>query len=254
MMTGVIDDQLQNALREKLEAEFVGNDGRPLVMRFRTSTNSEDLDAFPCAGCYESHTGDPSDWPDVLKAIRSAYSSAWLFRTFEERSYYRVDHKSVGMALLVHHRFDGEVANGVAITSNPYDSSGADSARYVNVEFGGAAEVVHLPSGVTTDQFLYFANGSTSYISRSNLVAKDQHVLSDAQIAELGSALDAVHQLFASAYKDPGSSWYAMDSEFKFIACDALGNPTDTPTLWIKQARPYPSPFAAVPAASSSGP
>jgi hypothetical protein len=38
-----------------------------------------------------------------------------------------------------------------------------------------------------------------------------------------------------------------MDVEFKFIACDALGNPTGTSTLWLKQARPYPSPFASGP-------
>jgi pyruvate,water dikinase len=106
-------------------------------MRFRSSTNSEDLDGFPCAGCYESHTGDPADWVDVLDAIRETWASIWLFRTFEERAYNGIDHTSVVMALLVHHNFPDEEANGVALTSNPFDPSGLQPGFYVNVQYGG---------------------------------------------------------------------------------------------------------------------
>jgi hypothetical protein len=97
-------------------------------LRFRTSTNSEDLDGFPCAGCYESHTGDPADWVDVLDAIRETWASIWLFRTFEERAYNGIDHSSVVMALLVHHNFPDEEANGVAITANPFDPPASSPA------------------------------------------------------------------------------------------------------------------------------
>ncbi|HXK18017.1 MAG TPA: PEP/pyruvate-binding domain-containing protein, partial [Polyangiaceae bacterium] len=151
MLAAPVNADFQAALKAKLAKDYPG-----ITMRFRTSTNSEDLDGFPCAGCYESQSGDPSNWDSVLDAVRGAWSSIWLFRTFEERSFYGIDHHSVGMALLVHHNFPAEEANGVAVTNNPFDVAGIEPAFYVNVQWGGDAEVVHPPPGVSSDTFLYF--------------------------------------------------------------------------------------------------
>jgi hypothetical protein len=235
ILAAPIDADFQALLMAKLSADYPG-----MTMRFRTSTNSEDLDGFPCAGCYESHTGDPAKWTSVLDAIRKAYASAWLFRTFEERTYYGIDHASVGMALLVHHNFPDEEANGVAITANPFDASGLDPAFYVNVQAGGDAEVVHPPAGVTSDQFLYYfsePNQPITYITHSNLVSSN--VLTTTQAHQLGVALDAIHTRFSAAYGPAGGNtgYYAMDCEFKF---DDDANPGQPATLYIKQARPYP--------------
>ncbi|MFO0556092.1 MAG: PEP/pyruvate-binding domain-containing protein [Polyangiaceae bacterium] len=237
MMTAPIDQAFQDALKAKLEADYPG-----LTMRFRTSTNSEDLDGFPCAGCYESHTGDPADWNDVLDAIRETWSSAWLFRTFEERSYYSVDHHSVAMALLVHHNFADEEANGVAVTNNPFDPSGLSPALYVNVQYGGDVEVVAPPPGVSSDQFLYYyyqPGQPISYLAHSNLITEGQSVLTATQVHTLGVALDAIQERFSPAYgpASGNTDWYAMDVEFKFD--DELT--PGTPALYIKQARPYPT-------------
>jgi pyruvate,water dikinase len=51
--------------------------------------------------------------------------------------YYGIDHTSVVMALLVHHNFPDEEANGVAVTANPFDPSGLQPGFYVNVQHGG---------------------------------------------------------------------------------------------------------------------
>jgi hypothetical protein len=235
MKASPIDADFQAALKAKLAADYPG-----LTMRFRTSTNSEDLDGFPCAGCYESHTGDPADWNDVLKAIRKTWASIWLFRTFEERAYASIDHKTVVMALLVHHNFPSEEANGVALTANPYDSSGLQPGFYVNVQSGGDAEVVHPPAGVTSDQFIYQFNQPgqpITYLSHSSLIAPGATVLTAAQVNELGKALDAIHRRFSPAYGPAAGNngWYAMDVEFKFD-----GDPGETPRLAVKQARPHP--------------
>ncbi|MBI4807219.1 MAG: hypothetical protein HY795_18550 [Desulfovibrio sp.] len=232
-----VDEAFQAALRSKLSSDYSG-----ARMRFRSSTNSEDLEGFPCAGCYESHTGDPLDWDDVLYAIKDTWASIWLFRTFEERAYNGIDHKSVAMALLVHHSFPDEEANGVAVTSNPFDPSGLQPAFFVNVQFGGDVEVVHPPPGTTSDQILYFhsePNQPVSYLSHSNLIPEGQAVLTRSQIHELGEALSAIHERFSSAYgpKAGNEGWYAMDVEFKFD-----GEAGQTARLAIKQARPYPPP------------
>ena len=64
-------------------------------------------------------------------------------------------------------------------------------------------------------------------------------VLSRAETAELGEALEAIHAFFSPLY-GPNSPehFYAMDVEFKFdtdAAAPELGS-----RLVIKQARPYP--------------
>lgn len=237
MLTAPVDADFQALLKAKLIADYPGQ-----KMRFRTSTNSEDLDGFPCAGCYESHSGDPADWNDVLDAIRETWASAWLFRTFEERGYYSIDHKSIGMALLVHHNFAEEEANGVAVTNNPFDASGLQPALYVNVQFGGDVEVVAPDPGTTSDQFLYFFDQPgqpISYIAHSNLIPAGQTVLTSKQIYQLGTALTAIHSRFSPAYGPAAGNtgWYAMDVEFKF---DDEADPTQPASLYIKQARPYP--------------
>ncbi len=235
---GTVDQALQDALRARASGRFASTTNK---LRFRTSTNSEDLDGFPCAGCYESHSGSPNDMNEMLSAIREAYSSAWSFRTYEERSYYGVDHHSVAMALLVHLNFPDEEANGVAVTSNPFDASGLDPALYVNVQFGGDAEVVHPPAGVQSDQFLYYVNQPgqpQTYIAHSSLVPDGRTVLTPTQVHQLGVALQAIHQRFSAAYGPAAGNtgWYAMDVEFKFDNDNGWGSPS----LIVKQARPYP--------------
>jgi hypothetical protein len=146
------------------------------------------------------------------------------------------------MALLVHHNFPDEEANGVAVTANPYDPSGNAPGFYVNVQFGGEAEVVAPPEGVTSDSFIYqysYPNSPIIYLTHSNLVAEGSTVLTTRQVRDLGVALEAIHNAFTDAY-GPGSGntgWYAMDVEFKF---DDEADPAAGPALYIKQARPYP--------------
>lgn len=237
MLTAPVNADFQAALKAKIAKDYPG-----YTMRFRTSTNSEDLDGFPCAGCYESQSGDPTNWDSVLDAVRGAWSSIWLFRTFEERSYYGIDHHSVGMALLVHHNFPAEEANGVAVTNNPFDVAGIEPAFYVNVQFGGDAEVVHPPPNVTSDSFLYFfsnPNQPVTFIAHSNLIPDGETVLTASQTHELGVALNAIHERFSAAYGPRAgvTGWYAMDVEFKF---DDMDQADGKPHLFVKQARPYP--------------
>lgn len=237
MVLAPVDEAFQATLKAKIAADYPN-----LTIRFRTSTNSEDLDGFPCAGCYESQTGDPAYWDSVLTAIRRTWASIWLFRTFEERSFYGIDHHSVGMALLCHHNFPAEEANGVATTNNPFDVAGIEPAFYVNVQWGGDAEVVHPPPGVTSDSFLYFfdnPNQPVTFIAHSNLIEEGETVLTTAQTYELGVALKAIHERFSPAYgpKSGNKEWYAMDVEFKF---DDMSSDDGKAHLFIKQARPYP--------------
>jgi hypothetical protein len=240
ILAGTFSDEFQAALKAKLDQDFPGK-----AMRFRSSTNAEDLNGFPCAGCYDSHTGDPLQFGGdqlaaCLQAIRKTWATAFNLRTYDERTWYGAEHDKVAMALLVHTNFPDEEANGVAITNNIFDLTGNAPGYYVNVQFGGLFEVVHPPTGITSDSFLYMPETrSTVYYTKSNHPAPymGPHVLTDIQINQLAIALGELHTRFANAYRPSATAWYAIDSEFKF---DDDADPTKPPTLYIKQARPYP--------------
>lgn len=230
-----IDSELLESIKEKIKVDFNG-----IRMRFRSSTNAEDLEGFTGAGLYTSKSGQLND-PDktIENAIRKVWASIWYFRAFEERSYRGISHKDVGMAILVHRSFPDEYANGVALTSNPFDTSGMEPAFYINVQ-KGEASVVKPEAGVTTDQILYYYDRQGQpavYLASSNQVPDGEHVLSDSQLHELGSALKGIHLHFFKSYgpESAGSSqWYAMDVEFKFDE-----NDEGEIVLFVKQARPH---------------
>ena len=201
-------------------------------VRFRSSTNAEDVAGFNGAGLYTSQSGDPDD-PErpIEDALREVWSSCWSFRAYEERSYFGIEHRDIGMAVLMHRSFPDEDANGVAITANIFDTSGLEPAFYVNVQYGDNS-VVLPDAGVTTDRYLHYFDSvgqPVVYLGHSNLVPEGEDVLTETQIKDLGFALDAIHDTFYEAYGS-GSSFYGMDVEFKF----------DQGDLYIKQARPYP--------------
>lgn len=225
-----VDPDFEAALLAKLNSDYPG-----VRMRFRSSTNAEDLDGFTGAGLYTSKSGDPNDpTRPVLDAVRVVWASIWNFRAFEERSYRGIDHTAVGMAMLVHRSFPDEEMNGVALTNNPFDTSGLEAPFYINVQVGEVS-VVQPPPGITSEQLLYYYDrpGQPAvYVAHSSLVPAGETVLDSAQLFALGTALAEIRAFFAPAYALDG--WWAMDVEFKFD-----GEPGEEPALYVKQARPY---------------
>jgi pyruvate,water dikinase len=231
---GTMSEEFITTLDEKLAKSFPG-----VRMRFRSSTNAEDLEGFTGAGLYTSKSGDPKDpAKPLINAVREVWASVWNFRAFEERSYRSIDHDAVGMALLVHRSFPDELANGVALTNNPFDNSNIEPAFYVNVQ-RGEASVVQPDPGVKTDQFLHYFQQQGSpvvYIGRSSLPPVGTGVLTNAEINTLGKALELIQTSFYPAYGKGagGTGWWAMDVEFKFDrGADGKSE------LVIKQARPF---------------
>ena len=190
MVDAPMDPAFLALLTDKLDADYPG-----VRMRFRSSTNAEDLGAFTGAGLYTSASGTPGDANESIEdAIHTVWASVWNSRAYEERSYYSIDHTKVGMALLVHRSFPDEEANGVAITANIFDPSGLEPAFYVNVQVDDWSVVKPEP-GVVSDQFLYYFDQPgqpITFIAHSNLVSPGETVLTTAQTYDLGVALAAI--------------------------------------------------------------
>jgi hypothetical protein len=212
-------------------------------LRFRSSTNSEDLGQFTGAGLYNSETGRPAEpsgsQDSVDWAIKKVWSQVWNPRAYEEREYFSMNHLDVGMALLVHANFPEEEAQGVAITNNPFDTSGLEPAFFVNGQVGNT-DVVTPDRGTLPEAYLHYFTSPGQpivYTQRSTLVEAGGAVLTPQQTYRLGLALDAIHKYFFSAYGSAGG-WYALEVDWKF---DDKRTPGE-PSLFIKQARPYPRP------------
>lgn len=139
-----------DALRATMEAAPVPDDVlSPLMariaqtmpvgaLRFRSSTNAEDLPGFNGAGLYRSaKVKDARDPEQVRKALREVWSSLWLWGAFEERSFYRLDHRRVGMAILVQVSVDQQIANGMAVTANPFSQD--RPGLFINAQASGGS-------------------------------------------------------------------------------------------------------------------
>jgi hypothetical protein len=207
-------------------------------IRFRSSTNAEDIEGFNGAGLYESFSAYRGDTKKTVSAaIKKVFAGLWTLRGFEERDYFKIDHGCVAMGVLVHRAFPAEEVNGVAITQNIYNPF--LGAYTINAQIKDIS-VVNPPAGFTADQLLFhtgvtdpFADPVIEYITHSN-VNEGMPVMSDDELVSLARWLNAIHNYYYFRYyRDKVLSVYqfAMDVEFKL---DHPGR-----KLYIKQARPY---------------
>lgn len=234
--TTPVNSELVMRIETEITTRFPG-----LPVRFRSSTNAEDLDGYTGAGLYTS-TGVELGNPErtIERGLRKVWASLWNQRAFEEREYMQMPHMDVGMAILVHPSYKNENANGVAITANIFDPApGGEDAFFVNAQLGEVSVVLPDPS-ILPDSLIYyyFHNGQpATYLTHSTLLEPGQTVLKRVELFYLGKALKAIRDHFQRYYRPPqGYGALPMDVEWKLVT-----TPDGTGTrIEIKQARPYP--------------
>ena len=210
---------------EEMHAEFA--DGTSL--RYRSSTNNEDLPGFSGAGLYDSKTQDPDETEEdgIDKSIKGVWASLWNFRAFVERDFNRIDHNATAMGVLVHPNYSDELANGVAVSHDPF--SNRAGAYYVNTQIG--EDLVTNPQARSVpEELLFLSDGSYDVIVYSNQVASGQLLMSDAQLEQLRNHLSTIHDRFKALYAPAVGERFAMEIEFKITSDNVLA---------IKQARPW---------------
>ena len=198
-------------------------------LRYRSSTNNEDLPGFNGAGLYDSKTQHPDETEEdgISKSLKQVFAGLWTFRAFTERDFYRIDHLAAAMGVLVHPNYSDELANGVAVSFDPiYDT---DGVYYVNTQLG--EDLVTNPEEYSVPEELLLRSVSNYIIlATSNLVEPGQLLMSDDQLRQLRAHLEVIHAHFEGLYNPAPDEPFAMEIEFKITSADILA---------IKQARPW---------------
>ena len=221
---GSMPDWMMGRLGE-LQAAFPEGQG----IRCRSSTNNEDLPGFSGAGLYDSFTHKPSEG-HLAKSIKQVFASLWNFRAFEERAFYRIDHFTTAMGVLVHLNFSDELANGVAVTDDIlYQTKGN---YYLNTQVGENLvtnpDVDSIPEELLLD---WWQSSDYKVMHRSNQLNDDKLIMTEGQLEQMNRYLGKIHSKFSKLYGTTlEDTKFAMEIEFKI---------TKDGTLSIKQARPW---------------
>lgn len=227
MLDYPVDEELVAAVKAALKERFGDT-----KVRFRSSSNTEDLATFNGAGLHTSTSADlEGSVLSVDDALRTVWSSLWNTRAYDEREFGNVDQSLAAMAVLVHQAWQ-EQAQGVAISRNALHAT-RDSQYYINAQIGEAS-VTNPAPGVTSDEIVYTPpprRPQAEYQAHSSL-SRGRDVLSFLEIQALGCALESIHDHFHPLI-DPEDKnrLYAMQIEWKLIGPERR--------LLVKQARPY---------------
>ena len=231
-------DDLRDAIKDAQSPQWIIDaltamhatypDGQSL--RYRSSTNNEDLPGFNGAGLYDSYTQKPEETTQegIDKSLKQVFASLWTFRAFTEREFHRIDHLKTAMGVLVHPNYTDELVNGVAVSFDPTRSGFGDS-YYVNSQVG--EDLVTNPDAHSVpEELLLLQEGGYRVLATSNLVEPGQLLMSDARLGQLRQHLKAIHNHFKRLYIPASGEPFAMEIEFKITSANQLA---------IKQARPW---------------
>ncbi len=230
-------DDLRKAIKKATSPQWIitaltamhGNYSDGQSLRYRSSTNNEDLPSFNGAGLYDSKTQDPDETTaeGIDKSIKAVWASLWNYRAFLERDFHRVDHTTVAMGVLVHPNYSDELVNGVAVSYDPMTF--LDNQYYINSQVG--EDLVTNPEAASQpEQLLLSPSGAATVLSRSNLAPSNELLMSATQMQQLRSNLDTIHNRFRTLYQVADGDDFAIEIEFKITAANQLA---------IKQARPW---------------
>ena len=167
-------------------------------LRYRSSTNNEDLPGFNGAGLYDSKTQHPEETEEdgIAKSLKQVFASLWNFRAFSERDFHRIDHLEAAMGVLVHPNYSDELANGVAVSFDPI--VGRDDVYYVNTQLG--EDLVTNPEAHSIpEEILLYPGAYYNVLGTSNQVAPGRLLLSANQLARLRRHLEVIHEDFKEA-------------------------------------------------------
>jgi len=247
MEQGQVAPQLVQDLTDRI-LEVFGT--TTIRVRFRSSSNAEDSVEFNGAGLYDSTSvcaaddldGD-EDGPSqcqafkktergIARGLRTVWTSLWNFRAYEERAFYQMPQRQIGMGVLVNRAFPDEKSNGVAFTGNLLDRF--DPRFVVTAQIGEESVVSPQPGVLPETNLLVLEDGAVVEVIRSvasSLMPPGIRVLSRAELDELGALMWHIDQNLPVDTGGHSRDDVILDVEFKFEPVSG--------DLAVKQVRPF---------------
>jgi len=252
------NDDLRAGVMAVLTDPWYGFDPNAML-RFRSSTNVEDSADYTAAGLFASFGGcladdrdgdnrgpclcDPNTQEErgVFQAIRQTFASFYDDNAFLERRHRDVNEALVGMAMVVHHSFPNELANGVAT----FDCKVTDSNTTITlVTQLGEVSVTNPPDASTPEMVVLkvTASGTVAPVpanikTGSSLVPLGGTVMTwSSDYKTLAGLLIQVSKQYAQV---TGRTTYLLDMEYKKVPPGDKTLPSGG--LVIKQVRPLPT-------------
>lgn len=226
LRAGILTHPVDSSLLRHVAQRVRAMDGRrPWICR--SSSNAEDLPGFNGAGLYESTVIPPNASAEqIADGLRIVWASVWLQRAFEERDWYRIDHRCVAMAVLIQPFFDDAVASGVAITGNPFQRE--SQGVFINTQVRGHSVTGAAGNEIPEQVLVTTWTGDYEFeILCTSSLANGESILGDKDLRRLTDQLFEIHSRMLSMTMAPAN---AMDVEFMLTA---------QRQFVIVQARPY---------------
>ena len=199
-------------------------------IRLRSSSNNEDMPEFNGAGLYSSELYIYGK--SIENCIKKVWASLWSYQAFEERTFHKISHNDVSMAILVHQDIYNEKFNGVAVTKNLFDKY--YEGIYINVQHGQSL-VTNPDIEVLSDELIVAGTGPNKkyeiqYIRHTNLNESKNGVMTESEIMLLLEQSQIIHKVFKKLLNKESQKDFAMELEFLM---------SNDGKLKILQARPW---------------
>jgi hypothetical protein len=240
----------------------------PARMKFRSSTNAEDLPFFNGAGLYESKAYKPfktskkdgsvkeksldKKIESAREALLEVWASVWNLRAYDEREVFGLPHDQIMMGVQINPSFSNEAVSGVVVTTNvPRKPEYPGKAVYIESQRGDFYRVENPQAGVRSQKILVLIN-PTEHLNRdsyqvvilqeSNIADDNETILPSPNPNPVMSTTEAkevaYHSLRAEDHFRPllgnNNPDFAFDLEFKYLNRDL-----ESRKLYFKQGRPY---------------
>ena len=258
----VIDEDFLSLLVAKLD-EFVSPSGEKMKMKFRSSTNAEDLPNFNGAGLYSSKSYKPmkdgeersqkKKLKEAKEALKEVWGSVWNLRAYEEREAFGIAHDEIYMGVQINPSYSNEEVDGVLVTANLAENDEFSGAGvYIEAQRGDEHSVANPEPGVQSEKILVLYDSSEPlnkelyqihYLSQSNIAddmktilptANTHKVMYEREVKDLVFQSLKASEHFQPIFSADQDQTIPLDIEFKVDDLDSGQR-----QIYLKQVRPF---------------